>query len=1221
MSTVAGGDYRSTVKGLDEYWAEGGDTPGQWLGAQAEALGFAGSLVEREAADAVFKDALDPVTGAKLGRAWPRYAPADVLYERLLAAEPEASEGRREKLRAKANQEGSRTARCGWEMVFSPVKSFSVLWGTADDATRARLEEVERKAFDKVFARMESEACWTRSGPTAATQVTVKAEGFIAASFIHRSSRAGDPDFHRHLALSAKVRTADGRWLALDARPLHSMTVALSEMYTTEVERGMYEAFGVVAGPRIDSVRPDRRPVREFLGVSPEAVREYSARRRSTERELDRLTQVFTAREEREPTRVESYALAQSAALSQRPAKEKSDPESERRDWQSRARKLGIASPEHWLDECAAVSREVDSPRAEPATLDDVVDGTLAALESSRSSWTRTNVAAEAYRQLTATGWHLTAGDHFDDVLDEVVETALSPAHCVPLDPAGTIEEPTRERVDGAGLFSGPKAEQYSSHRLLTAEADLLEAALTPVPIERFEAADIDRILSIGDRSRGFRPSAEQRAAVRHLLGSDVRVNALIGPTGAGKSAAVQLLREAAEAREIPVIALAPSQTLARNLAAETGVRTESTTRWRTMSERYANGTRDWTLAPGQVVIVDEAGRASTPDLHAVLRQVQAVDGRLILVGDSGRQSSASAGGALALIEADARVARISTRRFRDTGGAIRGWEADAAHALSIGDDGCFDIYDAHGRIRHGGAEAMHDAMYEAWRRDSAEGLQSVMIAPSDAIGRQLSRRARAGRVALGEVDDTITVALSDGSRCGAGDRVVTRVNNRRILSEDGRQWVRDGDLWTVGKVGDDGSLRVRHERTDRQLTLPADYSAQAVDLAYCVSEDRARELTVDTAHALFDDSLDRDSAYPAATRGRLANHLYLVTETPGNPATTQDTERVARQVFAGILGREADRYSATAVERLLARKATSLRIQAGRVTYALDGLADAQARRAVAGLLDERAAAQLLEAPAWPAVRDQFTGFAQAGFDSDRLLLETFQDPRGNSSDLDGRPLNDLAAVLHGRAAKVMENESAARRLRLREGAERPALAVSHQAAGQARGDDLFQAIGLSLPAVDPSDERAASVRQLAVAAERRFAQTAETARAEAAAGQGWAAAYGPEPTDPEQARAWRERVAAAAAYRDLTAYQGPDPTGPAPAEERSGERGLWRAAQIPPDPAVLADRLRSESPAWLADLGRFPVVAGTGWDTAAAAVGTYRRMWHVDQETDLLG
>ncbi len=65
----------------------------------------------------------------------------------------------------------------------------------------------------------------------------VDVTGLLAAAFMHRDSRAGDPDLHTHVAISNKVQTAtDGRWLALDGRPIHKLTVAASERYNTRLE-------------------------------------------------------------------------------------------------------------------------------------------------------------------------------------------------------------------------------------------------------------------------------------------------------------------------------------------------------------------------------------------------------------------------------------------------------------------------------------------------------------------------------------------------------------------------------------------------------------------------------------------------------------------------------------------------------------------------------------------------------------------------------------------------------------------------------------------------------------------------------------------------------------------------------------------------------------------------------------------------------------------------
>jgi conjugative relaxase-like TrwC/TraI family protein len=48
------------------------------------------------------------------------------------------------------------------------------------------------------------------------------AEGFVAAAFRHRTSRAGDPHLHTHVLVPNLVFSPqDERWSALDARPLY----------------------------------------------------------------------------------------------------------------------------------------------------------------------------------------------------------------------------------------------------------------------------------------------------------------------------------------------------------------------------------------------------------------------------------------------------------------------------------------------------------------------------------------------------------------------------------------------------------------------------------------------------------------------------------------------------------------------------------------------------------------------------------------------------------------------------------------------------------------------------------------------------------------------------------------------------------------------------------------------------------------------------------------
>ena len=111
------------------------------------------------------------------------------------------------------------TAVAGYDLTFSPVKSVSVLWALADPATAAVIERAHRAAIKDALAFIETKALFTRRGTNGVRQVDVR--GLVATAFTHRDSRAGDPDLHTHVAVANKVQTLDGKWLAIDGRPLY----------------------------------------------------------------------------------------------------------------------------------------------------------------------------------------------------------------------------------------------------------------------------------------------------------------------------------------------------------------------------------------------------------------------------------------------------------------------------------------------------------------------------------------------------------------------------------------------------------------------------------------------------------------------------------------------------------------------------------------------------------------------------------------------------------------------------------------------------------------------------------------------------------------------------------------------------------------------------------------------------------------------------------------
>jgi hypothetical protein len=119
----------------------------------------------------------------------------------------------------------------GYDLVFSPVKSVSVLWALGGHEIRQTIEDAHNAAWRGALAYGEREAAFTRTGAGGIAQVPTS--GFVAATFQHRDSRAGDPDLHTHVAVANKVQTLDGRWLSIDGRVLFKANVAASETYNT----------------------------------------------------------------------------------------------------------------------------------------------------------------------------------------------------------------------------------------------------------------------------------------------------------------------------------------------------------------------------------------------------------------------------------------------------------------------------------------------------------------------------------------------------------------------------------------------------------------------------------------------------------------------------------------------------------------------------------------------------------------------------------------------------------------------------------------------------------------------------------------------------------------------------------------------------------------------------------------------------------------------------
>lgn len=544
LRTVAAGDGdRSLSTPLTRYYAEEGSPPGRWLGSGLPALGggriSGGDQVSEAQLQLLVGMGRDPVNGEALGHAYPQYASVvDRIEQRIADLDPSLGPAARAEgvasIEAEETERGTRRAVAGYDYTFSIPKSASVLWAVVDAGTQALIAEAHHRAVAEVVAFMEREVAATRTGATtgdgAVAQVDV--EGLIATAFDHYDSRAGDPHLHTHVVISNKVRTAqDGKWRALDGRPMHAATVALSELHEAVFADHLTRTLGVEWQAR--EMGRDRNPAWAITTVPEELVLEFSSRSRDIDAEKDRLIAAYVERHGRQPSTATIIKLRAQATLATRPEKQVRSLADLTAEWRQRAGGILDSDATEWAQAVAAGDAPL-LPRADDIPLDLVADLGRQVVEvvgEKRSTWRRWNLTAEAARKTM--GWRFaTTGDR-EAIVGLVVDAAERAS--LRLTPPELAPSPVLfQREDGTSRFRPKHSTVYSSKMLLEAEDRLLERSrATTAPTGPL--ATVEQIARRPDRE-GRVLGEDQADALAKIAISGRTVDVLVGPAGAGNT-------------------------------------------------------------------------------------------------------------------------------------------------------------------------------------------------------------------------------------------------------------------------------------------------------------------------------------------------------------------------------------------------------------------------------------------------------------------------------------------------------------------------------------------------------------------------------------------------------------------------------------------------------------------------------------------------------------
>jgi conjugative relaxase-like TrwC/TraI family protein len=752
----------------------------------------------------------------------------------------------------------------GFDATFSAPKSVSVLFAIGDQELRRDVTEAHNRAVDAVLGWVESRAHTRlrRRGHV----VCVDAEGIVVGVFRQHSSRRLDPQLHTHAVISNRVRAPDGRWLALDGRTIKMDQRTLSGLYHAALRAELTRRLGVAWQPAVNGIS-------EMAGVDPEVLAEFSQRSRDVEQRAVAKLDRFRSDLEREPTPRERWRLEREAVLDTRPAKQHNHTAGQlRHEWRSRLATLGIEPYDLVANAVGRVRRPSGIDRA---TMTGMVEGALQALAERQSTWRPAELVRELAAQVPT---NVTVDpDRLCGFLQDLADHVVAD-RCVDLSPP--VPQGVVLRRDGRPISEAAIDRCLTTASILGEEERIVEWA----DRQRRFGGIIDttpRDLDTQDLSAG------QAEACRAVAGMSP-LELIVGPAGSGKTTALTPAVAYLQDRGQTVFGVAPAAAAADVLATETAMPADTLDKLlheHTRPDRPPQPSYD--LPRGSTVIVDEAGTVSTPKLAALARLADERAWRVVMVGDPRQFSAVGRGGMFAhLIDIHGAIELDQIHRFTFE------WERDATRRLRRGDATVIDEYERHGRLHGGTADAMEAAIVDAWDQARQRGESVALMANTNHTVNRLNHLAQQHRIRSGELEPNGPALDRGGERLFVGDEVVTRRNQRTLRTDRGTM-VKNRDLWRTERIHPDGSVDV----TGRTGTvrLPAAYALEHLELGYAQTSHATQGRTVDLGLLLVDGPTDGCGVYTPMTRGRDANHAFVVT----------GTDATAREVLADALGRE----------------------------------------------------------------------------------------------------------------------------------------------------------------------------------------------------------------------------------------------------------------------------------------------------------------------------
>ena len=245
IGKIALGQHRyyeqQVAQGQDDYYTGRGETPGEWVGAGAQALGLSGRVCSGQFGALIAgHDPRDPATRLRSSAHDPKVA--------------------------------------AYDLTFSAPKTLSILFAIAPEEVSGELVGCHEEAVRAALGYLADTAVMVRRGH--ASEHVQPGDGLIAAAYRHRMSRALDPQLHTHVVAANLARGPDGRFTALHGAELYRAAKTAGYLYQAHLRALATERLGLEWGEI-------RNGAAELAEIERPVVEHFSQRRHEILREAE----------------------------------------------------------------------------------------------------------------------------------------------------------------------------------------------------------------------------------------------------------------------------------------------------------------------------------------------------------------------------------------------------------------------------------------------------------------------------------------------------------------------------------------------------------------------------------------------------------------------------------------------------------------------------------------------------------------------------------------------------------------------------------------------------------------------------------------------------------------------------------------------------------------------------------------------------------------------